>query len=233
MAGTTLTAAEVLARLKAQHSSHYLDLYNVMKGVTLAVAGVSFLEIVVRHWSSGRLILWLVAFAGSVLTYYGAVAGATLLNQRPGLPDIMFPMLLSVAELMLIYRPGLGLDDHHPCWMPTDWFALFSAWGLLCGCVIVCVSLGLRAGLRSKAYADDLIPIIENYRIRLRRDYLSALGAASLSLAVYVFWRIHLWPATRQSEVVVAALMFGFIAGGIYSQRSASQEIDNQLYAAL
>lgn len=87
---SVLSVIEVLRRRKDQHSSHYLDLYNVMKGVTLAVAGVSFLELAVSHWSVGRLLLWTVAFAGSALTYYGATAGATLLNQRPGLPTLCF-----------------------------------------------------------------------------------------------------------------------------------------------
>jgi hypothetical protein len=227
-----LSVADVLARLKAQHSSHYLDLYNVMKGVTLAVAGVSFLELTVRHWSAGRLLLWLVAFGGSVLTYYGATAGATLLNQRPGLPDILFPMLLSVAELALIYRPGLGLEDRHPEWIPVDWFALLAGWSVLCGSVIAFVSRGLKAGLDNKAYSDDLVIVIEEYRDRLRIDLLSAFTAGVLALAAFFAWRVALLPAARWDEVTVALVMMVFILGGIDSQRKASAEIDESLRVA-
>jgi hypothetical protein len=227
-----LSIADVLARLKARHSSHYLDLYNVMKGVTLAVAGVSFLELTVRHWSAGRLLLWLVAFGGAVLTYYGATAGATLLNQRPGLPDILFPMLLAVAELALIYRPGLGLEDRHPEWIPVDWFALLAGWSVLCASVIVFVSRGLKAGLDNNAYSEDLIVVIKNYRNRLRIDALSAFAAGALALAVFFVWHVGLLRATRWNEVIAALIMMVFILGGIDSQRKASAQIDKSLQVA-
>jgi len=221
---TDLSVRDVLERLKARHSSHYLDLYNVMKGVTLAVAGVSLLEIVVRHWSAGRFLLWLAAFAGSVLTYYGATAGAALLNSRPSLPDIMFPMLLSVSELMLIYRPGLDIGSKAE-WIPTDWFALLAAWCVQCGFVIFFVSRGLR----SSRYTDTLKDVATAYRGRLRTDCVSAFGSGALSLAIFLVWHLHLVPDGRWVKGGAVALMLVFILGGIDSQRKASAEIDRRL----
>jgi hypothetical protein len=217
--------ANVLKRRKEQHWSHYLDLYNVMKGVTLAVAGLSLLEIVVRHSAMGRLLLWLVAFAGAVLTYYGVIAGAALLNHRPSLPDILFPMLLSVSELMLIYQPGVGLDDPHPEWIPRDWFVLLAVWSLLCGCVIVFVSRGLRLG----KYSSALKPVASMYVNRLRIDSWSAFSCGALSLAIFVAWRLHLLSDSRCVEGGTAVAALGFIFGGLYSQREASRAIDKQL----
>lgn len=226
---TVLSVGDVLKRRKEQHSAHYLDLYNVMKGVTLAVAGLSLLEIVVRHSAMGRLLLWLAAFAGAVLTYYGAIAGAALLNHRPALPDIFIPMLLAVSELMLVYRPGLGLDARHPEWIPTDWFALLAAWSLLCGCVIVTVSLGLKSGLEAKAYSEKLELVVEDYRDRLRVDYRMAFGTGLLSLAVFLAWRVQILSDSRWAEGGVAVVALGSIVGGIYSQRQSSREIDDNL----
>jgi hypothetical protein len=189
-----LTAEEVLARLKDRSPSHYLDLYNVMKGVTLAAAGLALLEITVQHWSTGRLALWLVAFAGAVLTYYGATAGSALLNNRPGFRDIAFPMALSLCELMLIYRPGIGIDFHGE-WMPTDWFALLAAWSLLCGLVIATVARAVRAS----SYADTMNGSVRDpYLARLTRDRRWATGSGCVTLLLFIGWEQGVLPAGRR-----------------------------------
>ncbi len=184
-----LSIEDVVVRLKSQSSSHYLDLYNVIKGVTLGVAGVSFLNIAVPHWFMGRFLLWVVAFEGAVLTYYGAVAGATLLNRRPSLPDILFPMLLSVSELVLIYRPGLGLYaglsvERRAESMPTDWFAFLAVWDFMCGLVIISVSRGLKSSI----YDDTLRPVADAYGKRLNFDRNMALGTGLATLALFFLW---------------------------------------------
>jgi hypothetical protein len=217
---------DVQERLKARHSSHYLDLYNVMKGVTLAVAGVSLLEISEHHWPLGRLLLWVVALAGAVLTYYGPTAGAALLNGRLSLPDILFPMLLSVAELMLIYRPGLNINSRAE-WIPTDWFALLAAWCVQCSFVIFFVS----SGLRSSKHTGGLKTIVADYRQSLQRDYRSALGAGALSLAIFLGWCLQLVPDGRWEKIGAVAVMLAFILGGLDSQRKASDTINEHLEA--
>lgn len=138
-------------------------------------------------------------------------------------------MLLSVAELMLIYRPGLGLADSHSEWIPTDWFALLGAWSILCGCVIVSVSRGLKSGLSSSAYSDNLAYVVRNYRDRLWFDYRSAFATGALSLVLFLAWRLDLAPDDRWAKGVAALVALAFIIGGIRSQQNASREIDANL----
>jgi hypothetical protein len=221
-----LTAVEVQDRLQARHSAHYLDLYNVMKGVTLAAGGLSLLEITIAHPSTGRALIWAVALVGAVLSYYGASAGAALLNWRPELPDILLPMLLSVAELMLIYRPGI---DGGPSgeWIPTDWFAILAAWSALCSLVIWRVSRGLLTGMQHAAYQPPLYDVIKNYRTALKEDCLGAFGVALLSLGTFVALRLD--PKAGHDHLLKAAVACAVIAAlahGLNSQRRASDAID-------
>jgi hypothetical protein len=228
----TLTARDVLGRLKTRNSSHYLDLYNIMKGVTLAAAGVSLLEIAVRHWATGRLLLWIVALAASVLTYYAATVGAALLNQRPTTPDILFPMLLSISELMLIYRPGLGIDAKAE-WAPTDWFALLALWCFQCGFVIVFISRSLRVGRKRNMYDKNLVSTVDAYHTRLRVDSRMAFGSGIISLIAFLGWHLHLIYDGNWAKGGVALMMLGFIIGGIYSQQESSHKMDGHLATAL
>jgi hypothetical protein len=229
---TVLTAADVQSRLQARHSSHYLDLYNVMKGVTLAAAGLSLLEITIGHPSTGRVLAWVVALFGAVLSYYGASAGAALLNWRPELPDILFPMLLSVAELMLIYRPGIDVGPRGE-WIPTDWFAILAAWSALCSVVIWRVSRSLLAGLQSDAYQAPLDSVVKDYRAALKEDCLGAFGVALLSLGAFA--ALRLVPNVGHNHLVkgaVACVVLASLVRGLDSQRRASSNIDASLYTA-
>jgi hypothetical protein len=226
-----LSVTEVVDRRKAQRSSHYLDLYNIMKGVTLAVAGVSLTEIAVSHWAFGRLILWVVAFAGAVLTYSGAAGGVALLNHRPSLPDILFPMLLSVAELILIYRPGLAVDGLHAEWMPTDWFALAAAWSFCCGCVIAAVARGLTLALEQdpKGYASQLADTVTKYRNRMRSDRWFPFISTAITLGAFLVWRLRPTWASHTAKVGVALVLLAFIIVGIRRQIDASRKVDEDL----
>jgi hypothetical protein len=222
-----LSVTDVQDRLKARHSSHYLDLYNVMKGVTLAVAGASLLEISAHHWPRGRLLLWAVALTGAVLTYYGPTAGAALLNGRLSLPDILFPMLLSIAELILIYRPGQDIGPGAE-WIPTDWFAFLAAWCVSCSFVIFFVSRGLG----SSNHTDALRTIVTVYRKGLRNDCQKALAAGGLSLAIFLGWHLHFAPDGHSEKVAAVIVLFAFILGGLDSQRRASNKINDHLQDA-
>jgi hypothetical protein len=225
-----LSVADVLERFKTQSASHYLDLYNVIKGVTLGVAGLALLSIAVPHPALPRVTLWLVGFEGAVLSYYGAVGGAALLNRRPSLRDIVFPMLLSVAELMTIYRPGGGELIHEPAhvWMPTDWFALLGAWQVLCGCVIVTVSHGLDGS----DHHPRLKPVIAVYKEWITTDRNMALLASSFTLALFAAWNFDLgapaWLTGHWARGVYVALSAVFMAAGINNQQRCRKDINPQ-----
>jgi hypothetical protein len=223
-----LTLAEVDDRLKAQRSVHYLDLYNVIKGVTLGVAGVSLLALTVPDWNSGRLLQWLVAFVGAVLTYYAAVAGAALLNRRPSLPDIAFPMMLSTAEFVLIYRPSVDLGRHAE-WMPTGWFAFLAAWDLLCGLVVLSVWRGMA---RRDEYEACLWNVVDAYRRRLIRDLAGALGTGFFVLLAVILWSTGAMPEDNRIKVAVLALALASHSYGVYSQGRSSKVIEQGLEQA-
>jgi hypothetical protein len=226
-----LSVADVLERFKTQSASHYLDLYNVIKGVTLGVAGLALLSIAVPHPSLPRMALWLVGFEGAVLSYYGAVGGAALLSRRPSLRDIVFPMLLSVAELMMIYRPGAGELVHEPAhvWMPTDWFALLGAWQILCGCVIITVSQGLNGS----DHHPRLKPVVEIYHEWITNDRNMAVFAGSVTLALFVVWNFDLdapaWLTGHWARGAFVALSAVFMAAGINNQQRCRRDINENL----
>jgi hypothetical protein len=221
----SLSPDDLAARLKDRAPSHYLDLYNVMKGVTLGVAGLAFLNIALPTWSTSRFVMWLVAFVGAVLTYYGVTVGAVLINVRPSLPAIALPMLLSVAERVLIYRPGLEVDHGG---MPNDWFAALAAWEILAATVIISVSSRLKSG----AYDDALRKTIADNRRRLRVDWCMALSSGSVTLIVSLLWATDTWPASSIVKYAFLALTVLTLFGGINSQAKASAEIAKNLERA-
>lgn len=227
-AASLLTADEVLARLKDRSPSHYLDLYNVMKGVTLAAGGLALLEITLQHWSAGRLAIWIVAFAGAILTYYGATAGSALLNARPGFRDIAFPMALSLCELMLIYRPGIGVDAHGE-WIPTDWFALLAAWCLLCSLVIATVGRAIRSSKYSSTLDEK---VKQPYLDRLNSDRLAAFLSGVFTLALFAAWELDILHAEHAYKAGAALIVFVVIAYAVYSQGETSRQLELNVLTA-
>jgi hypothetical protein len=223
-----LTVDEVLARLKDRSPSHYLDLYNVMKGVTLAAGGLALLEITLQHWSTGRLAIWVLALAGAILTYYGATAGSALLNARPGFGDIAFPMALSLSELMLIYRPGTAVDSHAE-WMPTDWFALLGAWCLLCSLVILTVSRAIELSKYTLTLEEQ---VKRPYLDRLKKDRLASFFCGVATLALFTAWELQILPTEHIYKAAVVLIVFVVIAYALYNQGETSRRIEDSVLAA-
>ena len=156
-----LTPTELNDAYQRQSATHYLDLFSIVKAATLGVAGLALAKIPFEEPSAhqhvyphigARLALWLVAFESAVLGYCGPITGAALIRRRPGIPDIVAPMMLSVAEFVLVFRPSEGLEGNG---MPQDWFFCLATWELLS----VVNILIARAAVSRTVYSPTLEPI--------------------------------------------------------------------------
>lgn len=196
-------------RVKEQGPSHYAGLYNVMKGVTLAGAGLALVNLSDQGVQPTRLALVAVALTGVLLTYYGQTVGFIIVHLRPSALDIAVPMLLTVAEFYVVYRPGVSGGGL----MPVDWFVGLAAWALLAALVIFLVSRRLRRA----SYSSALWPIIEEYGRELTGDVLaaSALGAMTIG---YIVGRSILGSSTPVNWAFLAVVI-GMLGIGINSQR--------------
>jgi peptidoglycan/LPS O-acetylase OafA/YrhL len=143
---------------------------------------------------------------------------AVLINVRPSLQAIVLPMLLGVAEFMLVYRPGVEVERGG---MPDDWFAALAAWEILAGLMIVSVSSRLKGGV----YDPALKQTISDNRRRLRINYLMALSSGCGTLAVYLLWSKGTWHASSTAKYVVLVVTALVLFGTINSHAKASAEI--------
>lgn len=197
-----------MGRIKDHGPSHYSGLFNVMKGVTLAGAGLALIKLGGQGFPGARLTLVAVALTGVLLTYYGQTVGFIVVHLRPSGLDIAFPMLLTVAELYIAYRPGLARGGT----LPTDWLEGLAAWAILAALVIVSIAWRLRPS----NYAPSLWPVIEGYKRELREDIIAA-SALAVSTIAFVVCRaaIGLPPAV---DWVFLAIVLAMLGLGINSQ---------------
>lgn len=206
-------------RLDEQRATHHLGLYNVMKGTTLAVAGLALLKLLVEEPSLQRVLLLAVALTAALLGYYAATVGGPVVNFRPSVLDIALPMALTLAELVLIGRTSeKPIVDGA---MPADWLLVLCAWQVLAGFMVGSVAFRLK-GL---AYAPELQMMAARYRRRQFTDFALATAQAALT---FCFWllRHDVLPTMRWPEyafIVVTLLMFSM---AIRHQGATSREIE-------
>ena len=214
-----LSHTDVMARIKDHGPSHYSGLFNVMKGVTLAGAGLALVKLGGQGFPAARLTLVAVALTGVLLTYYGQTVGFIVVHLRPSGLDIAFPMLLTVAELYIAYRPGIARGGG----LPTDWFEGLAAWAILAALVILSIAWRLK---RSN-YAPALWPVIQEYKRELREDIVAASALGTLTIAFIVCrGAIGLPSAVDWAFLAVVLTVLGI---GINSQWRTKMRLARQL----
>lgn len=170
----------MMARVKDHGPNHYSGLYNVMKGVSLAGVGLALVRLAGQGFPVGRMLLVLVALVGVFLTYYGQTVGLIIVNLRPSILDIALPMLLTVVELYIAYRPGIEHGDR----LPVDWFGGLAVWAALAASVIASVAWRLKCS----GYVSTLWPVAESYKAELWGDVKAASGLAVVAV-IFVGFR--------------------------------------------
>jgi hypothetical protein len=190
-----LKHADVMARVKDHGPNHYSGLYNVMKGVSLAGAGFALVRLAGQGFPVGRVMLVLVALVGVFLTYYGQTVGLIIVSLRPSILDIALPMLLTVVELYIAYRPGMEHGDR----LPADWFGGLAVWAALAASVIASVAWRLNCS----GYVSNLWPIAEGYKAELWEDVKAASGLAVAAI-IFVSFRCTIG--------IPVAVDYGFLA---------------------
>ena len=156
---------------------------------------------------------------GVLLTYYGQTVGFIVVHLRPSGLDIAFPMLLTVAELYIAYRPGIARGGG----LPTDWFEGLAAWAILAALVILSIAWRLK---RSN-YAPALWPVIQEYKRELREDIVAASALGTLTIAFIVCrGAIGLPSAVDWAFLAVVLTVLGI---GINSQWRTKMRLARQL----
>jgi len=197
-----LAHEEALQRLKEHSANHYAGLYNVMKGVTLAAAGLAVIRLITHRYTAERIPLLAIGMLAVVLTYNGAIIGQTIVHLRTTWLDVCLPMVLTVAEFVLIVASASGLPDEP---MPTYWPLALAAWQLLAALVVTSVARRLKP----KMYTTALWPAVAQYR---KSQGLDAALAAATGLVTLLFWLTQ-----RHRLPELDALGFGFLAFTVFS----------------
>jgi hypothetical protein len=212
---------DAAARLKEHSASHYAGLYNVMKGVTLAAAGLALIRLLEEPYPDQRGLLLAVGLLAIVVTYNGAVVGQVVVHLDTSPIDVILPMALTIAEFGLI---GLAAINPKAGPMPEEWFLALGAWQLLAALVVLFVALRLDASL----YAPTLWPAVNAYRQRLYKDVAAAGLSGLLTLGFWWFRRDSL-PLAGTLEYVFIALILATLVGALAHHESTRRQLKRNL----
>ncbi len=191
---------DALERLKDHSADHYTGLYNVMKGVTLAAAGLTLIRLTGGYpWQ--RLPLFAVGLLAIAITYNGALVGQTVVHLRTNLVDVLLPMALTVAEFVVI---GMAGAKPKAAAVPEYWFLALGSWQVLAACVVTSVASRLREDM----YSPTLWPTVRKYR---RRQWIDACGAGASGAITLLVWLIFENDLTKGGTAALLLLLFTFV----------------------
>jgi|GEM_PF-5169746 len=214
-----LSRQDVIERIKDHGPNHYAGLYNVMKGVTLAGAGIAFVKLAGDNFPLSHIALMAVALTGVLLTYYGQSVGLIIVHLRPSILDITLPMALTVVEFFIVYRPSEPATGDQP----IDWFWAFSLWAALAAAIIASVAWRIRGS----NYSPALRPIVDDYRSQLVRD-VGAASALSAGSAAFIL-AYGKWDLAVSGKYVFLTVAFCTLIAGINSQGKARRALARNL----
>jgi hypothetical protein len=212
-----LTLADVRERWRHESRENFLFIYNVMKGATVAAAGLVIVQAGFHH--GGRYLYWLDSFLGLVLTYYGTSVGTLVIPLKLRLLDTVLPFALAVAEIVWFLTLGTG----HSNGPPRAWFVAYAVWAFLASATIWNV---ITHG--HTAHADPLDNKLQDCLARhlrqLRRDRLAsaANGLVGVLAAGLLYPVIN---SSRFVAVAVALLLAVALARGIWEQQKERNRI--------
>jgi hypothetical protein len=214
------TRADVLERLKNQTVNHYSGIYNVMKGATLAAAGVAMVSVLVEQLPFERAVLLVVAFLAVIISYNGATVGQTIVHLHPSALDVILPMALTIAELIVVSLPGFDKSPHS---LPSGWLPALGIWQVMAGLVI----LSIIARLEPAFYQDQLWPAVNGYKERLAFDWKCATGGGVVVIAYWLLSRVLFgaWSGWSYIDYVLLGLVLAFFSGAIAHHGETRREL--------
>lgn len=209
-----------LQRLKDHSANHYIGLYNVMKGVTLAAAGLTVIRLTEGYpWQ--RLPLFVIGLLAIAITYNGALIGQTVVHLRTSLVDVLLPMALTVAEFVVI---GMAGAQPKAAAIPEYWFPALGIWQVLAACVVASVACRLREDM----YSPVLWPTVREYRSRQWVDVCGAGGSGAITLTVWLVFGNEL---AEGGTAALLLLLFTFIT--LFGAMANHEQTRRQLEASL
>lgn len=214
------TREDVLERLKSQTVNHYSGIYNVMKGATLAAAGVAMVSVLVEHLPFERALLLMVAFLAVIISYNGATVGQTIVHLHPSALDVILPMALTIAELIVVSLPGFDKSPHS---LPSDWLPALAVWQIMAGLVI----LSIIARLEPAFYQDQLLTAVSDYRERLEFDWKCATGGGLVVIAYWLLSRVFFeaWTIWGYVDYVLLGVILVFFSAAIAHHGETRREL--------
>lgn len=212
-----LTSADVRERWRHESRESFLFIYNVMKGATVAAAGLVIVQAGFHH--GGRYLYWLDSFLGLVLTYYGTSVGTLVVPLKLRILDTVLPFTLAVAEIVWFLSLGAG----HSNGPPRTWFVAYAIWAFVASATVWNVMTH-----EHPAHADpldrELQDCLKSHLMQLRRDRLAAAanGVVGLLLAVLLYPVIS---SSRVVAVAVALLIAVALGRAIWEQQKERDRI--------
>lgn len=225
---SVLDIETVRQRLIALPRDDYLQVGGLMRGVTLAAATVVLLETLSPTHSASRwplLFAWATSFVIVILTYTAWARGTLLANSRGNVGDILWPLLVGVAEFSLfaVLSPKIVDPDIWGAWLLVlSCHALFAA--ALVQNRICCTHV-------ASDFSADLQELADRYLFWLRRDRFACLVAGCAAFVGWLFFSQVVHPCVSGDVymkfygVVVGVL--GFVFARVVCQHNAHRrEID-------
>ncbi|MER7839749.1 hypothetical protein ABTY98_28650 [Streptomyces sp. NPDC096040] len=179
---TPVTRIQLEERLHTHLTNHYMQLHGTLVSIALGAAAfaASSLATATPGQADSRGILWVMWVGGLLaiaVVYAGTVTGAfTLPAGIPSLWDLVFPLLISLAQFMVF---GVLTRTVAPFTNPDKivqwWFFGMAGVGGFAAIAI----MRARHLVKGSSYETDLGRAISYYKERLKSD---AMGASLLAL---------------------------------------------------
>jgi hypothetical protein len=207
---------DALARLKDHSAEHYAGLYNVMKGVTLAAAGLALVRLQTNGYTAERIPLLIVGLLAIIVTYNGALIGQTIVHLRTSWVDVTLPMVLTVAEFVLI---GFAVTGRPKEPMPESWLIALAAWEILAALVVCFVARRLKPS----RYTTLIWPTVRQYRAS---QWVDACAAGVTGIATLGFWgarSTRFFEGSLADHIFVALTIVSLVGALIHHEQTRRQ----------
>lgn len=171
-----LTVSEIKDRIGKHTSIHYLTIYTVMKGVTLANAAYTLNIIFNAGLVKWQLIpFWLASFTAVILTYDATMVGLLIMAWLPRWQDIIFPFILVVIEFLLFSVLQSDLTLKYWPLMVAIFCANASA-----------VLWNVVTQVRVEHYEARLSKLVQEFIRWMKRDRRNSLALAIFWLTIFL-----------------------------------------------
>ncbi|MFI5728531.1 hypothetical protein ACIA49_00305 [Kribbella sp. NPDC051587] len=216
--------SELASRYSGYLTAHYLDLHVTVVSVALGVGGLSAAGLLastdsLHGWAYAHWTMWLASLLAVATVYAGTMTGAIGLPARiPTVSDLLIPTLLAVVEVLMfgvLVSQIIGFDSRRS--VVVVWFFLLGIFGLMAATAVLRASRYFVSG----AYAADIRQTVDAYRVRMKRDAVSAGALAVLGIAGGLANLLSTDGLVMTSSVLATVVTCGFVVALVGHNQSA------------